>query len=153
MTYIDVLEAIAGKIAALWPDRMLYRDFCPTDHQRPSGFLYVQEAGYTDANLGLVRWMFQAELELFAATDAYDVESTEQLRKDQAAVLDQFGGPGLQVGDRFLLLQVTAETPGAGTAYGAFSASWMDSRPGYQDPEMATEPKMEHFVFRVNGKD
>ena len=41
MTYIDVLEAIAGRVASLWPERMLYRDFCPADHKRPSGFLYV----------------------------------------------------------------------------------------------------------------
>ena len=29
MTYQDLMEAIAGRIAKLWPERMLYRDFCP----------------------------------------------------------------------------------------------------------------------------
>lgn len=55
MTYIDVLEAIAGRVAALWPERMLYRDFCPADHKRPSGFLYVERAEMEDVNLGLVQ--------------------------------------------------------------------------------------------------
>lgn len=40
MTYIDLLEAIAGKIAALWPERTIYRDFCPADFKRPSSFLW-----------------------------------------------------------------------------------------------------------------
>ena len=100
MTYIDVLEAIAGRVAALWPERMLYRDFCPADHKRPSGFLYVERAEMEDVNLGLVQWSLEARLELYAATDEYSVESTEQLRADQAAVLGQFGGPALAVGDR-----------------------------------------------------
>ena len=44
MTYQDLMEAIAARIAKLWPERMLYRDFCPADHKRPSGFLYVTSA-------------------------------------------------------------------------------------------------------------
>ena len=54
MTYIDLMETIAGMVSTLWPKRMLYRDFCPTDFQRPSGFLYVTNAGFTDVNIGLV---------------------------------------------------------------------------------------------------
>mgnify|MGYP000842042723 CR=1 FL=1 len=49
MTYEDLMEAIADRISELWPERMLYRDFCPSDFKRPSGFLYVVKAGYTDA--------------------------------------------------------------------------------------------------------
>lgn len=92
MTYEDLMEAIADRISELWPERMLYRDFCPSDFKRPSGFLYVVKAGYTDANAGLVRWDFSAELTLYAATDAYTVESTEALRAEQNKVLRQFGG-------------------------------------------------------------
>ena len=111
MTYTDLVEAIAGKISALWPDRMLYRDFCPVDHQRPAGFLYVREAGWTDVNIGLVEWSFDAELELFAETDEYDAESTEALRADQAAVLALFGGPSLAVGDRHIILTAREGPP------------------------------------------
>ena len=116
MTYIDVLEAIAGRVAALWPERMLYRDFCPADHKRPSGFLYVERAEMEDVNLGLVQWSLEARLELYAATDEYSVESTEQLRADQAAVLGQFGGPALAVGDRHIQVSAAADTPGPGVA-------------------------------------
>ena len=159
MTYTDLVEAIAGKISALWPDRMLYRDFCPVDHQRPAGFRYVREAGWADVSAGLVEWSFDAELELFAETDKYDVESTEALRADQAAVLALFGGPSLAVGDRHIILTAAAETPGPGVAYVSFTASWLDRRPGYQDPEAQTPesggaPLMEDFALHIsNGKD
>ena len=159
MTYTDLVEAIAGKISALWPDRMLYRDFCPVDHQRPAGFLYVRGAGWTDVNIGLVEWSFDAELELFAETDEYDAESTEALRADQAAVVALFGGPSLAVGDRHIILTAAAETPGPGVAYVSFTASWLDRRPGYQDPEAQTPesggaPLMEDFALHIsNGKD
>ena len=66
MTYIDVLEAIAGRVASLWPERMLYRDFCPADHKRPSGFLYVERAEMEDVNLGLVQWSLEARLDEIA---------------------------------------------------------------------------------------
>ena len=154
MTYQDLTEAIAAKIAGLWPARMLYRDFCPADFQRPSGFLYVTRAGWADACLGLVRWEFEAELALRAATDAYDTESTEALRADQLAVLGLFGGPSLRVGDRHVLLQAAAETPGPGVAYVRFTASWLDGRPGYMDADTAPEsesgvPRMEQYQFDV----
>jgi len=157
VTYTDLVEAIAGKISALWPDRMLYRDFCPVDHQRPAGFLYVREAGWTDVNIGLVEWSFDAELELFAETDEYDAESTEALRVDQAAVLALFGGPSLAVGDRHIILTAAAETPGPGVAYVSFTASWLDRRPGYQDPEAQTPesggaPLMEDFALHVSNR-
>lgn len=154
MTYQDLTEAIAEKIAAMWPDRMLYRDFCPVDFQRPSGFLYVTDASYADAGIGLVEWSYEAEVLLYAATDSYTVESTESLRADQLAVLDAFAGPALRVGDRSLIIHVAAEAPGPGEAYVRFSASWVDSRPGYVDKDTAPEsesgvPLMEHYTMLV----
>ena len=104
-----------------------------------------------DVNLGLVQWSLEARLELYAATDEYSVESTEQLRADQAAVLGQFGGPALAVGDRHIQVSAAADTPGPGVAYVLFSAQWMDARPGYQDPETADVPRMEHFEFNRKG--
>ena len=141
----------------MWPDRMLYRDFCPTDFQRPSGFLYVTRAGWTDANLGLVRWEYEAELALYAATDSWTVESTEALRAAQLAVLTRFSGPGIQVGDRSVILLAEAEAPGPGVAYVRFTASWLDSRPGYVDQDTAPEeesgvPRMEQFEFHVDAR-
>lgn len=149
MTYQDLTEAISTRIAGLWPERMLYRDFCPADFQRPSGFLYVTRAEYADANLFLVQWTYEAELELYAATDSYSVESTEALRADQLAVLALFGGPGLQVGDRTVLVQVSAEAPGPGVAYVRFNASWIDGRPSMEEPAEEA-PLMEHFKWNVS---
>ena len=39
MNQVDLCGAIASKIAALWPDRMVHRDFCPADFRRPAAFL------------------------------------------------------------------------------------------------------------------
>lgn len=158
MTYMDLVEAIAEKIAGLWPERMLYRDFCPVDFCRPSGFLHVDEVGYTDAVLGLVEWNILLRLELYASTDAYHVESSEELRRDQEAVLNLFGGPSLAVGDRHIVVNVAADAPGPGEAYVSFTASWMDARPGYQDPEDPGQgpggvPMMEQFEVNVSGKE
>ena len=142
MTYLDLLEAIAGVIVRLWPERPLYRDFCPADFARPSGFLYVREAGYRDGNLALVEWSVEAELTLYAATDAYALESTEALRADQAAVLAAFGLP-VQVGDRTVRVGAQADTPGPG-----------EVRPGYRDPDAPEAeggaPVMEDFALHVD---
>lgn len=154
MTSDDLMEAIAAKISALWPKRMLYRDFCPADFQRPSGFLYVTNAGFTDTNIGLVEWSFEAELALFAATDAYTVESTETLRADQNAVLALFGGPSIPMGDRHIAVYAMADAPGPGEAYVKFTASWIDSRPRFLDKDTASEqesgvPRMTDFSLNV----
>ena len=154
MTYQDLTEAIAAKVAALWPERMLYRDFCPVDHKRPSSFLYVTDASYADGNFALVEWNYEAELALYAATDSYTVESTEALRMDQLAVLNAFADPNIQVGDRSIMLQTAAEAPGPGEAYVKFTAQWTDQRPGFVDEDTAPEsesgvPLMEDFALQV----
>ena len=117
MNQVDLCEAIASKIAALWPDRMIYRDFCPADFRRPSSFLYITEAGFTSASIAVVLWNIEAELELFCATDDYDEQSTEELRQNQAAVLEAFGDPHLVVGDRAVQLTAVADGSGSGVAY------------------------------------
>ena len=38
MTYIDLMETIAGMVSTLWPKRMLYRDFCPQTSNGPPDF-------------------------------------------------------------------------------------------------------------------
>ena len=156
MTSYDVCEAIASVIAKLWPDRVLYRDFCPVDHKRPCGFLYVSSSSFQDANVALVRWELEAQLELFCATDSYDISSTEDLRRDQEQVLTAFGGPSLQVGDRWVSVSAQGDGMEIGSAFVIFRASWIDQRPGYHDvlddtdPDSAKIPKMEQF--EVNGR-
>lgn len=140
VTSVDVCEAIGGVIAKLWPERVLYRDFCPADHHRPSGFLYVTRSGWEPLTPGLCRWEMEASLELFCATDHYDVSSTEALRRDQEQVLLAFAPQVLEVGDRHIGLQVRGEGGEAGSAFVAFSASWYDQIPSYADLEDPDAP-------------
>ena len=150
MTQVDIIEAIANVLAGLWPDRMVYRDFCPADHKRPSTFLYCTMAEYNFAFLGGVEWTVEAEAQLFSTVDHYDVESTEQLRQDQAAVMAQFGRP-IQIGDRHILILAKAQAPGPGVAVVTFSASWMDAAPGFERGEEA--PLMEQYTLAVNKEE
>lgn len=161
MTAMNVCEAIAGKIAAIWPERILYRDFCPADHRRPSGYLYITRENPADLNAFLVKWELEAQLELFCATDAYDNSSTEALRAEQEKVLAAFTGP-LAVGDRYVGLTAVGDGMEAGSAYVKFSASWTAPRqalaPGITGPDGSgsgpgsagqVPPLMEDF--EVNG--
>lgn len=147
-TSIDVCNAIADVVVKLWPERMIYRDFCPVDHQRPSSFLCIVKSSMEPANISLVEWTMEAELELFCATDKYDISSTEELRQDQESVLLAFGAPSLQVGDRYITLTAMGDGTELGSAFVKFTATWFDQTPEYHPPE-ETAPTMEHF--EVNG--
>lgn len=152
-TSIDVCNAIADVVANLWPERMIYRDFCPADHKRPSSFLYIVKSSMEPANISMVEWTMEAEMELFCATDEYDINSTEELRQNQEAVLLAFGAPSLKVGDRHVTITVQGDGADLGSAFVKFTASWFDQRPGYSDPDdmndpvSAAVPKMEDFEF------
>ena len=140
ITSADVCNAIAKVVAGLWPERMIYRDFCSADHQRPGSYLYVTRSGFTDANISLVQWEMEAELELFCATDEYDVSSTEELRRDQEAVLLAFGEPSLRVGEDWVTLTAKGEGMDMGSAFVSFSARWFTQRSGWHDPDDMTDP-------------
>lgn len=152
-TSIDVCNAIADVVANLWPERMIYRDFCPADHKRPSSFLYIVKSSMEPANISMVEWTMEAEMELFCATDEYDINSTEELSQNQEAVLLAFGAPSLKVGDRHVTITVQGDGADLGSAFVKFTASWFDQRPGYSDPDdmndpvSAAVPKMEDFEF------
>lgn len=150
-TSVEVCGAIAEVVAGVWPDRMIYRDFCPADHKRPSSYLYVTESGFEPVNPFLVQWEMEAVLELYCATDEYDISSTEELRRDQESVLLAFGTPALKVGDRYITLTAKGDGMEMGSAFVRFSATWVDSRPEYQDPNAPDSgiPRMEDFA--VNG--
>lgn len=140
ITSIDVCNAIADVIAKLWPDRMIYRDFCPVDHHRPSCYLYLTSSEMTPANISMVQWEMEAELELFCSTDEYDISSTEALRQDQEAVLLAFGEPSLRVGEDRVTLTAKGEGMDMGSAFVSFSARWFTQRPGWHDPDDMTDP-------------
>lgn len=147
MTPRDVSDAIAGQLAQLWPDRMIYRDFCPVDFQRPSCFLRRPEADLHPSNAHLVEWSMEAELELFCATDAYDIQSTEELARDQEKVLCIFDGTPLAVLDRHVMVTAKAEDMEVGSAYVRFTASWLDAWPSRTQSD--TIPLMEQFSIKM----
>lgn len=147
MTPRDVSDAIAGKLAQLWPERMIYRDFCPVDFQRPSCFLWIPKSDLHPSNAHLVEWSMEAELELFCATDAYDIQSTEELSSDQEKVLCAFDGTPLAVLDRHVLVTATAEGMEVGSAYVRFTASWLDAWPSR--PQTGTIPLMEQYSINM----
>lgn len=148
ITSVDVCNAIAEVVAKLWPARIVYRDFCSVDHQRPSSYLYVVKSEISPANFCLSQWTMEAELELFCSTDEYDVSSTEALRADQEAVLLAFALPSLQVEDGWVTLNAVGDGMETGSAYVKFTASWFTETPGYEAPEDSA-PMMEDF--EVNG--
>ena len=127
ITSIDVCNAIADVIAKLWPDRMIYRDFCPVDHHRPSCYLYLTSSEMTPANISMVQWEMEAELELFCSTDEYDISSTEALRQDQEAVLLAFGEPSLRVGEDRVTLTAKGEGMDMGSAVSGLPSSMAKS--------------------------
>ena len=140
VTSMDVCDAIGAVLVKLWPDRFLYRDACPADHQRPSGYLYVTKSAFTPESPWTGQWEMTAQLELFCATNAYDLSSTEDLRRDQERVLLAFAAPKLHVGDRWITLAAKGEGMEAGSAFVLFSANWMDEIPSVADPETPYDP-------------
>ena len=111
----------------------------------------------------MVQWEMEASLELFCSTDEYDISSTEELRKDQEAVLLACASPAIQVGDRWVTLTAKGDGMDMGSAFVAFSAAWTEQRPGYHDPDDTTDPvssavpKMEHVecsrTFSAQSQD
>lgn len=147
MTPRDVLDAIAVKLAKLWPERMIYRDFCPVDFQRPSCFLWLPKADLHPSNAHLVRWSIEGEMELFCSTDAYDIQSSEELVRDQEAVLYLFDGTPLEVLDRYVLVTATADGMEVGSAYVRFTAAWLDAWPS--QAQTGTIPLMEQYSINM----
>lgn len=53
-----------------------------------------------------------------------------------------------QVEDRALTVQANRGLGNPDFAEVSAVFQWMDARPGYQDPEAADTPKMEHFAIK-----
>lgn len=141
VTSMDVCDAIGSVLVQLWPDRFLYRDACPADHQRPSGYLYVTESRFTPESAWMGIWRMKAQLELFCSANEYDQSSTEDLRRDLERVLLAFAAPKLHVGDRWITVDAKGDGMEAGSAFVLFSASWMEKIPGIEDPAVPYDPE------------
>lgn len=150
MTYVDLANAIQARIVSMWPERTFYRDFCPSDFDRPSCFLAVTSAAPASANAALIQWEFLAVLTLFCSTGEYDVQSAEELICDQQRVLARFGPGYIEVGDRSVSLEATGEAPEAGEAFVTFRSAWLAPRTGVAVQEF---PLMDQFEQRVDQKN
>ena len=148
-----VLRAVEAALGSSFPGEPVYWDQLPKNFARPSFTLEAQKEEWVDAAIGLVRRTLTVLVTGYAAADDYHDSSREELNRRESAVLALFGKGYLSLEDRALTVQANKGTGTPDFMEVSVVFSWMDSRPGYQDPETATEPKMGHFVFRVNGKD
>jgi hypothetical protein len=150
MTTLVVSEAIAGLLADRWPERIIYRDFCPYDFERPSFFLWTTKEQREVRSLHLVEVSASFMLEIFCATDEYDVSSTEELRLVQAEVLELMAGPKLKVSnsdtgeDRYVTISAMSDGQEPGSAFVQVLANWVDSRPASPEPPET----IEHVAIR-----
>lgn len=151
MTAMDLVEAVALRLAAHWPERMIYRDFCPIDFARPSCFLWLAKWETKDLNAVLVEHSAELRLELFCSTDRYAISSTQALREEQADVLALFAEAKLPVSEwdtnivRHVSVSLQADGQAAGSAFLVFRAVWTDVRAEHKT--VAHEP-MQHYALR-----
>lgn len=156
MTDIDIAESIAGVLAKQWPERTIYRDFCPSNFDRPSFFLWITKSGFKDVNLATVEWEVSLQLEIFCATDQYDESSTEELRQEQSKVCMLFSAPKTKVSnpdteeERFVEIDAKADGQEPGSAFVLFTAKWTDLRPG-TTPD--TAPTMKEYTLRTGAAE
>jgi hypothetical protein len=150
MSSFAVMEAIACLLADLWPERIIYRDFCPYDFERPSFFLWTTKEQREVRSLHLVEVNASFMLEIFCATDEYDVSSTEELRLVQADVLELLAGPKIKVSDsdtgedRYITITAMAAGQEPGSAFVQIQANWMDSKAASPEPVET----IEHVAIR-----
>ena len=127
ITTNTLMNAVEAALKRLYPGEPVYYDELPKDFRRPSFTLECQKAEQSDVNIGLVR------------------RSVTLLRQD--TVMGLFAQGFFQVEDRALTVQANRGLGNPDFAEVSAVFQWMDARPGYQDPEAADTPKMEHFAI------
>lgn len=148
MTYLDLADAVAERIGERWPRRLVYRDVCPADFERPSFFLQVLEAEPSDANAVLVRWTVRLLLVVYDEKDDYYVTSSERLMKLQQELLRLFGAGWLRVDGRAVRLSATAVGREPGEAFLEFNASWLAPRETDAAPPVADVAEHYRLTFK-----
>ena len=142
-----LMDAAEAAIRTQYPDDPIYRDELPKDFQRPSFTLECQKDDLADAAIGLVRRTVTLLVTCYVAVDAYHDSSRKALNQRQDTVMGLFAQGFFQVEDRALTVQANRGLGNPDFAEVSAVFQWMDARPGYQDPEAADTPKMEHFAI------
>lgn len=146
---IELAEAVAEVLSARWPERVVYRDVCPAEFERPSFFLYVAAAEPTDANADLIRWTAELRLIIYDQKDDHYETSSERLLAVQAEVFRLLSVP-IPVGDRRIKVNAKGDGRDPGEAYASLAATWLDARNGVLEAEQATQPMESIYVtFRA----
>lgn len=151
ITFADVSEAIAAVLSRKWPERTIYRDVCPTDHERPAFFLQCGKTSMAPESLAL--WRFKAEYLLiqYDEKDEFYEVSAERLLMEQVQVLALFSAPVLEVEGRYpSMTAVAGEGRDADTAFVTIRVEWLGPPPAYlkELEEAADTETMEDFFFR-----
>ena len=131
LTTNTLMNAVEAALKRLYPGEPVYYDELPKDFRRPSFTLECQKAEQSDVNIGL----------------AYHDSSRKALNQRQDTVMGLFAQGFFQVEDRALTVQANRGLGNPDFAEVSAVFQWMDARPGYQDPEAADTPKMEHFAI------
>ena len=118
MTPQELKDGICQRLAELWPERTVYPDVCPDDHDRPSSYVQMLESTPTQVNAHMVRWDAKLLIVLWGELDGYSLADSDALMADQAKVISTLF-PLLAVGDRVVSLAVSdqGQDQGDGSAF------------------------------------
>lgn len=155
----ELMAAVEAELGARYPGEPVYWDMMPKEFKRPSFTLECQKEEETDVNIGLIRRTVTLLVTCYVAVDAYGDSSREALNERQEGVQAIFGRGYIPVGGRSLGVQANrgAGSPEVAEVTAVFS--WVEARPGYQDPEKPATPEtggapvMEQFKLNVSGKE
>lgn len=101
ITNNDILDAIAALVARAFPGEPLYRDFTPTDFQRPSNLLELSGGTFRpNFSCGAVEVRPQVTLTTFVPVDPYHQQDTAELTRRQMLLVGLFLAGYVKVKDR-----------------------------------------------------
>lgn len=159
MTPQDLKDGIRLRLAELWPDRTVYPDVCPDDHDRPSSYVQVVESTPTQVNAHLVRWDVSILIILWGEQDHYALADSGTLMADQKAVISALF-PLLAVEDRVVQLHIADKGQDAadGAAFVEAKCQWFDGIDSLQDSGGSgtagpTLPIMNNFHGKIRNEE
>ena len=151
MTLLDLHEAICRALATLWPDRTIYPDVCPDDHDRPSAYVKDVESVPRLVNPCMVQWNAKLLIVLWQELDDYGLADSERLMADQIAVISTLMAAPLAVKDRRILVAAkdAGQDPADGAAFVEVTVEWYGPLVDLKEsPDNVSPSLMEEFHAR-----
>lgn len=101
ITNNDIADAVAALVEKRFPGEPVYRDYTPTDFQRPSNLVEISGGKiYPNFGCGTVKLRPQLTLTTFVKTDPYYQQDDQELTRRQMALLGLFMPGCVKVKDR-----------------------------------------------------